>query len=140
MNLEAIDLRGVTRSAFPNDALACPPGVCSARADLAVPTYGLPAEALRERLHRIALAEPRCRQIGAEPTLDQEVFEQRTRFLGVPDFIRVQLVGIDGEISAILYSRARYGLWDLGVNKRRLRRWLARLDRDCAKAATQDKP
>jgi len=137
MSLEAIDLRGVTRSRFPNDALACPPGVCAARADLAVPVYALAADVLRDRLRRIALAEPRCRQVGEAPALDQEIFEQRTRFLGLPDVIRVQLVGIDGEISAILYGRARRGLWDLGVNRRRLRRWLARLDRECAAEGTR---
>ena len=31
-------------------------------------------------------------------------------------------------VSAILYSRSRYGGWDMGVNRKRLRRWLARLE------------
>ena len=128
MKLEAVDLQVFRRSPLPKDALAAPPGVCAARNDLAVPRFRLSKVALATRLRDIALAEPRARLIAEFSALDQMVFEQRSPVFGFPDTIRMQIVTMSDGVSAILYSRSRYGVWDLGVNRARLRRWLARLE------------
>jgi len=133
MTIEAIDLRDLRRAALPKDALAAPPGLCVARADLTVPAFTLSKDALAERLRAVALAEPRTQLIGELSELDQLAFEQRSRVFGFPDTIRVQIVPMSDGVSAILCSRSRYGGWDIGANRKRLRRWLARLE-----AATVD--
>lgn len=127
MTIEALDLRTLRRAALPKDALAAPAGVGEARPDVAVPVFALSKDAFAERLRAVALSEPCTRMVAAFPALDQMVFEQRTPVLGFPDTIRVQVVSLNAGVSAILYSRSRYGGWDLGVNRKRLRRWLARL-------------
>ena len=128
MTIEALDLRTLRRAALPKDALAAPAGVGEARPDVAVPVFALSKGAFAEPLRAVALAEPRTRMVAAFPALDQMVFEQRTPVLGFPDTIRVQVVSLNDGVSAILYSRSRYGGWDVGVNRKRLRRWLARLE------------
>jgi uncharacterized protein (DUF1499 family) len=56
------------------------------------------------------------------------VAEQRSRLFGFPDRIDVEVVP-DGEHSAMLaiYSRSRYGYYDLGANRRRVEEWLRRI-------------
>ena len=127
MTVEPVDLRYLRRTVLPKDALAAPAGLCSVRTDLAVPVFALSKGTLKERLHAVARAEPRTRLIAELPDLDQQIFEQRTPVFRFPDTIRVQIVSLADGVSAILYSRSRYGGWDIGVNRKRLRRWLARL-------------
>ncbi len=48
----------------------------------------------------------------------------RSRLFGFPDFVTVKLVP-DGETTRVnIFSRARYGQFDLGVNTTRVQRWL----------------
>jgi hypothetical protein len=43
------------RRSWPNDALVCPPGLCSAKADIVPPLYSVSAEELRRRLAAVIL-------------------------------------------------------------------------------------
>lgn len=55
---------------------------------------------------------------------------QLTPYLRFPDEVRAQILSAgDGKSCIALYSRSRYGLYDFGVNKKRVERWLERLDR-----------
>lgn len=128
MTVDAVDLRSLRRASLPKDALAAPPGVCVARADFSVPVLDISKAALADRLRAVAQAEPRTRLVAEFPELDQLVFEQHSRAFRFPDTIRVQVVSMSDGVSAILYSRSRYGGWNMGVNRKRLCRWLARLE------------
>ena len=60
----------------------------------------------------------------------QSFHVQLTPYLRFPDEVRAEVVEQpDGRASVVVYSQARYGIYDLGVNKKRVERWLARLDR-----------
>lgn len=134
MDVEPLDLRDLGRTWAPNDALACPAGACSAEADFETPVYPLTKEVLAELIAGVAGAEPRTEQVAESAALDQRIYVQRSETLGFPDIVRVQIVTLPEGASAILYSRSRYGFWDIGVNRKRLRRWLDGIDR-AAKAA-----
>ncbi len=125
---EPIDLRDLARGSAPNEALACPPGVCAASADFETPRFDLPAERLREILSAIAAGEPRSELVAESAELDQRVYVQRSRVFGFPDVVRVQIVALPEGVSAILHSKSGFGYWDLGVNRKRLERWLERLE------------
>ncbi len=60
-------------------------------------------------------------------------YVQRSRVFGFPDCLTVKAVAIEstGEAGAglIIWSRARYGRSDFGVNRARVEAWLAALDR-----------
>ena len=44
----------------------------------------------------------------------------------------MQIVTLPEGVSAILHSKSGFGYWDLGVNRKRLERWLQRLESEAA--------
>ena len=54
----------------------------------------------------------------------------RSPVLRLPELVRAEVVALGAERSSlVLDSRARYGCWDLGVNRRRVLRWMRGLRR-----------
>jgi uncharacterized protein (DUF1499 family) len=126
---ETIDLRNIERSHSPNDALACPPRLCRAKADFESPIFKITRTELINQARKLIIAEPRTKLIGSSSTLDQLVFVQRSQLFGFPDTIWIQGSGVDLSASLIIYSRSNYGYWDLGVNRERIRTWLDKLEK-----------
>ena len=124
---QTMDLRSIDRSSSPNDSLACPPGLCRAKADFQSPIFALEENDLMKRVEAVLTAEPRTALVGKDPALDQLVFVQRSALFGFPDTIWIQATDVDQRTSLIVYSRANYGYWDLGVNRDRVRGWLEKL-------------
>ena len=130
----APDLRTLVRPSAPNNALACPPGACAAKADMDSPAFPTTRAALIEAATAVFLAEPRTVLTDEDAALGQRVFVQRSRVFGFADTIRVQVAGAGGAAALILYSRSNLGYWDFGVNRARLRDWLAKLEARMAPA------
>ena len=124
-----VDLRVVERTGASNDALACPAGLCQAGSDQVSQVLDMSVDALVERARERLLREPRSELVAEFPDLHQLVLVQRSAFWGFPDTIRVQAVETAAGVSVILYSRSEYGSWDFGVNRARVARWLAILNR-----------
>ena len=80
-------------------------------------------------MKRIALAEPGTNELPCEPHCDRTArFVQYTRLMRYPDTIDVEVMPAgDGQSTLALYSRSLVGRKDFGVNRARLRRWLAAL-------------
>ncbi len=58
----------------------------------------------------------------------QRVYIQRSRIFRFPDIIAVEFIKLSGTTSSImLFSHAKYGVLDFGVNRRRLLSWIAAL-------------
>ncbi|MFM8990151.1 MAG: DUF1499 domain-containing protein [Alphaproteobacteria bacterium] len=128
-DLGAVDFARLQRRNSPNDALAAPAGLAgSARTDFATPVFALDAPALRDAMARALAAEESLQRVDADARAGTERYVQRTRLLGFPDTIDVLYVDLpDGRSTLALYSRSRIGYGDLGANRARLERWLARL-------------
>lgn len=119
----------------PRACLACPRGWSRRDADIITPVFDLTLEQLREAVVAIASAEARTHLIRLDKEASQAEFEQRSRFLGFPDIVTVAFEAAPGGgASLAIYSRARYGYYDFGVNRRRVARWLAALERRVAPA------
>ena len=88
--------------------------------------FPLKASVLASRLQSIALAEPRTRLLaGADLHI---TYVQRSALIGYPDLITVQITAIDPTHARLeLWSRAKFGTSDFGVNRARLERWIAKL-------------
>jgi uncharacterized protein (DUF1499 family) len=57
-----------------------------------------------------------------------ERYVRRTSWLGFPDTIAVRFLDRpEGASTLALYSRSKFGEGDLGVNRARIERWLAKL-------------
>ena len=119
-----MNLRDIDRSTSPNDALACPPGICRANSDFESPVFAIGKTKLTDIALTAFKAQPRTELVRRDSALDQMVFVQRSRLFGFPDTIWIQGETIDEQASIIIYSRSNYGYWDLGVNRERVQNWL----------------
>ena len=118
------------RRSTPNDALACPIGLCAATSDLVPPVFAMPPAGLRSAFARAIAAEERLERIAADDARLQDRYIQRSRVMGFPDTIVVRFVAAPGGSTLALYSRSQLGRSDLGANRARIERWLARLARE----------
>ena len=119
-----MDLVHIVRPATPNTALAAPAGFSPAP-DITTRRYDVPPAALYEAVRTMAAAQPRnFLQVAYDDRL-QAHYVARSALLNFPDLIAVQ---VNPDSTLVLWSRSVYGQSDLGVNRRRLARWLAALD------------
>lgn len=96
--------------------------------DAVAPVFDLPPVALAARLDAIALAEPRTRRLAGSPEALHATYVQRSRLWGFPDYVSVRVLDAgEGRSTLAIFSRARFGQSDLGVNRARVEKWLAAL-------------
>lgn len=134
-DLGDVDFATLSRRASPNDALVCSPDVCPARADAVAPVYPVPARALFEAIPAALAAEARLEMVQDDPARLKRRYIQRTKLLGFPDTIVMQVIERPGGGSAVaMYSRSQLGFSDLGANRARLDRWLEKISLAAARA------
>ncbi len=113
----------------PNEYLAAPRGATAAPADAQTRLYLESPRALLARFDAIARAQPRTRVVAGDPDSLMITYVQRSRVFGFPDYLTVKAMAMEGGAGLIIWSRARYGRSDFGVNRARVEAWLAALDR-----------
>jgi len=125
-----IDFETLRPSGRPNAFLVCTAEFCPvAPADRAPPVFPHPADKVRDAWAAMIADEPRVTQTAADDRALQYEYVQRTPVLRFPDDIAVRFAPLDEASSTVLiYSRSRYGYSDLGVNKKRVCDWLAKLE------------
>lgn len=127
-DLGPVALETLRRRSTPNDALACPPAFCLARSDLTPPVYAVPVQQLQTAFATMIVSEPRVVRVASNDATMTERYVQRTSWLGFPDTIAVRFLDRpEGASTLALYSRSKFGEGDLGVNRARIERWLAKL-------------
>lgn len=128
------------RPSSPNSALAAPAGFTPAP-DLVLAPYPVPAARLAAALRATALAAPRVYQLTASADGLEMQFVARSAVANFPDLIvaRISSRG-EEESSLVLYSHSLYGHSDFGVNRKRVREWLAALDQRLPPMAGQTRP
>jgi uncharacterized protein (DUF1499 family) len=124
-----VDPATVRLSGKPNEYLAAPRGTTADPADAETRLYPESPRALLARLDAIARAQPRTRVVAGDPDSLMITYMQRSRVFGFPDYVTVKAVATEGGAGLIIWSRARYGRSDFGVNRSRVEAWLAALDR-----------
>lgn len=124
-DLGNVDFATLTRRASPNDALACLPEVCAAKADVAAPVFAKPAAEVFRAIQAALANEPRLQQLEADEGQGTLRYVQRSRLMGFPDTINVKVVpAADGGSAVLIYSRSQLGKADMGVNRARVERWI----------------
>ena len=113
----------------PNQFLMAPEGLCKAAVPHATsPVFDVPATDLLHRLVGLARGEERVSVADVSEDALSAKFVARSKVFRFPDMIDCQVVAIDGNRSALaVYSRARYGIRDFGVNRARIEDWVQRL-------------
>jgi uncharacterized protein (DUF1499 family) len=119
------DLRGPLPQ---NGFLACPTGYCSVEPSMVSPVFALDADRLRELWTKMLRTENRIRTTLDKPDQHLLVLVQHSAVLLFPDVITAEFVALAPDRSSLaLYSRARYGHLDFGVNRRRIETWIAQV-------------
>ncbi len=117
------DPRLVTRPNTPNFHLIRMVG-----GDAMPQVFQVTPEELATRLDEVARADGATLLAGSVRELHM-TYISRTPLIGYPDYTSV-LIEPAGEGAMLLaFARARFGRSDMGVNRARLERWLAALDR-----------
>jgi uncharacterized protein (DUF1499 family) len=111
-----------------NAALACPPDYCAVAEAIPNPVFAVHSEQLLDNWIDVISKEPRVVMVASD--LEQRRFSviQHSALLRFPDIVTVEFIPLEGDRSSLaVYSRARYGRSDFGVNRKRVLRWLDRL-------------
>jgi uncharacterized protein (DUF1499 family) len=137
-DLGPVKFETLERRKTPNDSLACPPGVCSAKSDVEVPVFPLNVRGLLTAFGKVASTEPDLEQVAADqPTLTFR-YVQRTKIMRFPDTIVVRFFDLgEGQSTVALYSRSQLGRSDWGVNHARVQRWLEKLSAEVPRNPAQ---
>jgi uncharacterized protein (DUF1499 family) len=89
------------------------------------PVFHLGADGLWRAWLYIAARQPRTALRTRDEHERRSLHVQRSALLRFPDLVRAEVVALDPQRSSlVLDSRARFGWWDLGVNRRRILRWV----------------
>lgn len=100
----------------------------AAPVDAVAPIYALPAADLASRLDTYAMAQPRVVRLARSDDGLHTTYVARSRLMGFPDYVSVQVIPLDAASATLaIFSRARFGESDLGVNATRVQNWLAAL-------------
>lgn len=95
---------------------------------IASPEFAVPVAKLRDAFLETLEGEPRLILTAETDDRLQVEFVQRSRVFRLPDVVTVAFVPLsDCRSTLAIWSRARVGAYDFGVNHRRVRRWLGRL-------------
>lgn len=115
-----VDPQTVKRGEKPNQFL-----MRDGDGDAGSPVFVVDANELARTFHEYALSRPRVTRLAGEPEQLWMTYIQRSKWFGFPDYISVRIVPVDAGRSALaVYSRARYGGSDLGVNQARIAKWV----------------
>lgn len=114
----------------PHAYLVCPPNYCRSLTDMVSPRYPVDAQTLADTWQHYLLSEPRVSLLNEDTHTLSYHYVQYSRFFHFPDDIYLQFIPLTPDTSAVaIYSVARYGYYDFGVNKMRVLAWLAAIDK-----------
>ena len=123
------DLKSLKRKAKSRSWLSTPED-WREDADMLSPTFKVTADELWMLWIQVTDNSKRIVAKVIDEDAHQSFHVQRTPYLRFPDEVRAQVLPVDEQRSSIaVYSQSRYGIYDLGVNRLRVERWLRRLDR-----------
>lgn len=127
-NFEKIEV-----STKPNWYLACPQNYCGDNKKLVTPVFNMPRAKLESAWEEVAAKLPRTQLVSHNQKTNEYVYTQRSMMFHFPDDVYVKFVDLGENQSGILmYSQARYGYYDMGVNKARVKDWLKLLEQQVA--------
>ena len=132
MGTVSIDFKTLKLKARRNKYLVLPEGFRGAETPDAVsPGFKMSAAALANRAKDLWLKQERTQLVRDIDAALQFELVQRSAIFRFPDYIVVQAVDLgDGRAALAVYSRSRYGRSDFGVNRKRMRVWLALLKKE----------
>jgi uncharacterized protein (DUF1499 family) len=136
-DLGPVNFEVLKRRTSPNDSLACPQNICTAKSDVLPPVFAVSAPELQKAFAKVIASEPSVEQVTSDDGGFTQRYVQRTKIMRFPDTIVVRFIDLgDGRSTIALYSRSQLGESDFGVNRARIERWLEKLSKDAPAVKT----
>ncbi len=125
------DLKELPRVSNKHSWFVAPPGWRPSQdQDAVAPVFNVTEDELWFIWKQVTANSKRIVAEELQETERRSYHVQLTPMLKFPDEVRAEILPAEnGKSTLALYSRSRYGLYDLGVNRKRVERWLERLDR-----------
>jgi len=112
----------------PNQYLVAPLGTTADPPHRVAPVFEMPVEKLAAQFRSHALSQPRVAMPYVSADGRDLELVQRSKVFRFPDKISVRFLALAlNKSTLIVYSRAKYGYRDFGVNRKRIDAWLAAL-------------
>lgn len=121
-----IEFAALVQPRSPNTCLAAPPGHPGPK-QVTSPILPATPDVVFTTLLTLAEGFPRTWRLAAWPERRQAQWVERSALVNYPDIIVAEVVATPEGTSLFLYSRSLFGYSDLGVNAKRVERWLAAL-------------
>ena len=118
-----VDPRAVAKPDTPNHWL-----IRSVGGDAPAPEYALSAPELAQVVDAVVLSQPRTQRIAGSVEAGHMTYVARTPIMGYPDYVSVRVFATATGASLAVFSRARFGRSDLGMNRKRLEEWMTAID------------
>jgi len=134
-----IEFASLVQPRSPNTSLAAPTGHPGPKQVTAPLLPGTP-DAVFAALLALAEGFPRTWRLAAWPERRQAQWVERSPLVNYPDIITSECVATPEGTSLFLYSRSLFGYSDLGVNGKRVARWLEALQAALPPAETAALP
>lgn len=110
----------------PNSYRVAPPSERTDR-DADAPSFSAPVDDLAQAFDAVALGDDRVEVLAGSADDGFVTYVQRSAFFAFPDYISVRFIETEKGSTLAVFSRSRFGRSDLGVNKKRVTRWLAQV-------------
>ncbi len=126
-----IDFKTLKKSRKPNTFLMAPVALCSFDPQEESPVFEVSADQLADLFEGIALSSSNTEKLSVIETDGdtQMEFVQYSKGIGFPDTITVRFIDAgEGQSTLAIYSRSHYGYRDFGVNKKRVKAWMKKLN------------
>jgi uncharacterized protein (DUF1499 family) len=89
------------------------------------PIYDVDAKRVARAFDREALSDGRVEVLAGKAADGFVTYVQRSYVFGFPDYVSVRFIDLpEGGSTLAIFSRARFGRGDLGVNEKRVARWI----------------
>jgi uncharacterized protein (DUF1499 family) len=92
------------------------------------PVFAVPVSELAAAFDAVALGDDRVEVLAGSAADGFVTYVQRSALFAFPDYVSVRFVDVGAGSSLAVFSRSRYGKSDLGVNEKRVTRWLDQLE------------
>ncbi len=125
---EPVNFGTLNRGNPNNSYLVCPPFYCRIKAERDVGVFKVNVEKLKQAWQNVVAKQPRWSEFWKSGAGGQVQYIQRTAVLYAPDHVTVQFLPLaEDQATVAVFSRSLYGLYDFGVNKKRVEELLAEL-------------
>ena len=116
------------RPESPNNWLLAPEREGLPPSDEPAPSFSVSASVLANEWSSVIEVQPRANILAASADGLKIEAEQRSALFGFVDRISSEVISLEGNRSTIVvYSRSTVGFYDFGVNRTRIREWIAAL-------------